>query len=213
MYFGTLTISVFVPKGLLTSELSAAKKSNSRRETERVAEGVILFDILILVDKSIAMSTPREIQKLHSLFLSPDPNNWRLAAILCSESDFEQVIEVEVKRLCEGKDFEFHQLGSILIESVRWDYKLILGGRLSFRIEHFGLIEITRFWNLQNAGLYSTFSYDSSNDSFEYRSMLGEVRSGQRDQYLTDDLMKELDETKRAWWRNFSQLKHPSNPV
>lgn len=45
------------------------------------------------------MKTATEIAKLHSLFLSQDPANWQLAAMMCSEGEFEKVVEMEVERL------------------------------------------------------------------------------------------------------------------
>lgn len=45
------------------------------------------------------MKTATEIAKLHSLFLSQDPANWALAAMMCSEGEFDKVVEMEVERI------------------------------------------------------------------------------------------------------------------
>lgn len=66
------------------------------------------------------MKTATEIAKLHSLFLSQDPANWQLAAMMCSEAEFEQVVEMEVERL------------KLIEADINMDYPSILGSAFSW---------------------------------------------------------------------------------
>lgn len=166
------------------------------------------------------MKTATEIEKLHALFLSQDPANWQLAAMMCSEGEFEKVVEMEVERLTNSEDFEFCKTRDKDMDGFEYEHKLMFGVvfNLFFEWDRHGLYTwavIERSWECKHLNTdiaWTDLKYIDSASSPESTTYWTQDANdsrvkGPRNQYLTDDFKSELEAVKQFWRNQLKDLK------
>lgn len=169
------------------------------------------------------MKTATEIAKLHSLFLSQEPANWELAAMMCSETEFEEVMTLEIERLKEDESFNLEvkkdpDEGTCI--DILYKYQLILGSKYVFEFW---------VWNIGGSGIYSTSlarefnseaftiwsdcEYDEdairrNDDPFAVCGSINKIcKDLSNNQFLDEYLKRELEAIKEHWRWQFNQIK------
>lgn len=163
--------------------------------------------------------TKQEIEKLHALFLSQEPTNWELAAAMCSEADFEAVIDMEVERLINGCDYKIVVRKDPTISprtQVLYKYNIMLGGRYETII--FSWVSIytggcmagigSRFIFPRGFRVFSEAEYHedfAAENPFRTYSTTGIVCAD--NEHIEKSFAAELEAVKKYWRGVFKELK------
>lgn len=78
-----------------------------------------------------------QLEGLHALFLSASRLDWELAATMCSEADFEAVMDMEVERLVDGGEYKLVVRKDPTVFpriQVVYKYNIMLGGLYETKI-------------------------------------------------------------------------------
>lgn len=166
------------------------------------------------------MKTASEIAKLHALFLSQDSANWALAAMMCSEGEFEEVVEMEVERMANSEDFEFCKTRDKDMDGFEYEHKLMLGVVFSLFFEWdrhspYTWAVIERSWECKHLSTdiaWTELKYVDSARRGESTTYWNQDANDSRgkgpcNQYLTTDFKSELEAVKQFWREQLKALK------
>lgn len=157
-----------------------------------------------------------ELKGLHALFLSDSRLDWELAAAMCSEEDFEAVMDMEVERMTNSEDFNFIKTRDEDMDGREYGHKLMLGVTFSLFFEWdrrslYSWACIERFWEapIQEIAWTDLKYAERLRESTTYWNQDSKDVwvKGPRNQYLTDDFKAELEAVKSYWRQQLKALK------
>lgn len=163
-----------------------------------------------------------KIEKLHALFLSGSPSDWQQATAMCTETEFEQIVNLEVERLKEDESFELEVKkdpdDGPCVQAL-YKHQLILGGQFILELWMWNkggtgvhVTSVSREFYLSNHHeVWSDYEYDEdaisrNEDPF---AVCGTVYPNRgtlsNDQYPNEYFKLEIEAVKdrwRTWFKN-----------
>lgn len=164
-----------------------------------------------------------KIEKLHTLFLSGNPSDWQIATAMCTETEFEEIVNLEVERLKEDEGFELEiekdtDNGTCI--DVLYKHQLILGNKYVFELwmwnrDNLGTCctSLSRDFQSEFFSIWSDFEYDEESVRLNQEpfaicgSMDISCEDLSNNQYLDEYFKRELEAVKDRWRWQFNQIK------